>query len=338
MYREEQLFEELTRNLPEGLKISVQRNVNSSKKDEGYDGFIEIKTADGQAFPFVFQIRFRPRKENLLFWADLQARYRFSHPGLLICDRITPALERYCTEKSLHFLDSAGNASITVPGLFLRVSGRKNQIFNDEPARMSSGVMKLLFVLLSEPGLINENYRHLARLAGISLGMVSKAFDYLESKRFYRQSKQGRRLTDPDAITALWIREYAVGLRHKLKTLRLEESASWRTLSLEPGECWGGEAAANILSDGYLIPEKIQLFTPFPLSSRQETLRLRVHPKGNFHLTCAFWGQDFTPSKRAIVLLSIAELMASQDDRNIETAGLLNDKYLQLKTTTLFGN
>ncbi len=100
----------------------------------------------------------------------------------------------------------------------------------------------------------------------------------------------------------------------------------------------GGEAAASILSDGYLSPEQIQLLTPVPLSYRRDSLHLRPHPKGNFQLTSASWGENFTPSKRAIVLLSIAELMASQDDRNIETAGLLNDRYLQLKATTLFGN
>lgn len=337
MYREEQLFEELSHNLPEGLEISVHRKVNTSS-DEGYDGFIDLNTAQGQTFSFVFQTRFRPRKENILFWEEIQKKHRFSRPGLLVCDRITTALEKYCIERGIHFLDGAGNASIILPGLFLRVAGRKTQAFNDEPTRMSHGVMKLLFILLSEPGSINETYRNLASLAGISLGMVSKAFDYLEAKRFYRQSKQGRRLTDPEAITALWIQEYAVVLRPRFKILRLEGSSNWQTLSLEPGECWGGEAAASILSDGYLSPEQIQLFTPVPLSYRRDSLHLRPHPKGNFQLTSAFWGENFTPSKRAIVLLTIAELMASQDDRNIETAGLLNDRYLQLKATTLFGN
>jgi hypothetical protein len=337
MYREEQLFEELSQNLPEGLAITVHTKANSLS-DEGYDGFIDINMPDGRAFPFVFQIRFRPRKEQLLFWEEIQNKKNFSQPGLLVCDRMTPALEKYCIERGIHFLDSAGNASITVPGLFLRVSGRKNNAFNEEPSRMSSGVMKLLFVLLSEPGTINTNYRQLATLAGISLGMVSKAFDYLESKRLYRQSKQGRRLIDPETLTAQWIREYAVELRPKLKTLVLEENDNWRKRHLEPGECWGGEAAANILSDSYLHPEHIQLFTPLPLSYRKESLGLRSHPKGNFHLTSAFWGEDFTPTTRGIVLLSIAELMASQDDRNIETAGLLNDRYLQLKTATLFGH
>lgn len=337
MFREEQLFEELIRNLPEGLKIAVHNRL-SPPEDGGYDGLIDIITPDGRAFPFVFQIRFRPRKENLLLWRERQATHNLPQPALLICDRITPALERYCIAQNIHFIDSAGNTSITVPGLFLRVSGRKNHAFSDEPGRMSFGVMKLLFVLLSEPAAINANYRQLASIAGISLGMVSKAFDYLESQRFYRQSKQGRRLTDPDALTVLWIREYALVLRPKLKTLRLEDNPHWRSQHLEQGECWGGEAAASILSDGYLIPENIQLITPTPLLYRKDSLHLRPHPKGNFYLTSAFWGESFTLPDRAVVLLCIAELIATQDDRNIETAGVLNDRYLQLKTAALFGN
>jgi hypothetical protein len=47
---------------------------------------------------------------------------------------------------------------------------------------MSIGVMKLLFVLLSDERIINYTYREIAELAGISLGMVGKGFEYLADK------------------------------------------------------------------------------------------------------------------------------------------------------------
>lgn len=198
--------------------------------------------------------------------------------------------------------------------------------------------MKLLFVLLTQPGSINENYRQLASYAGISLGMVSKAFDYLETERHYRSGKQGRRLTDPDWLMAEWIREYASVLRPKLKTLQLECDINWLSIELEEGECWGGEPAGYLLSDRYLKPEILQLFTHSPLAERRKSLRLKPHPTGKLILTQAFWSINFPLTERAKTVLCVAELIASRDDRNIETAGRINEKYLHISQTHLFGN
>lgn len=93
----------------------------------------------------------------------------------------------------------------------------------------------------------------------------------------------------------------------------------------------GGEAAAYQLTHDYLRPEIIQLFTPYSLLDRRKTLNMRPTPTGKFQLIETFWGKDFKLTLRAQVLLSIAELIATQDERNIETARRLNEQYLQIK-------
>lgn len=335
MHYEEQLLEQITANLPKPLTIE---NATWGKRDNNHDGLLTIGTPDGQLFTFAFEMKKRLRKEALLQWRSTLENHSFPYPGLLVCGAVTPALEDYCIENQINFIDSGGNASISVPGLFIHVSGRKVADLLNETPRISEGVMKLLFVLLSAPELIDDTYRQLASYAGISLGMVSKAFDYLELERHYRISKSGRRLINTDKIIELWVREYATTLRPKLKTLRLECTDRWQDIPLKTGEYWGGEAAANMLSYGYLQPEVLQLFSPYPLSDRKTSLGLRSRPNGNLLLTSTFWGEHFTLPERAIVLLSIAELIATQDDRNIETAGMLNERYLHLKTATLFGH
>lgn len=334
MFNQEQLLETAINHLPERLRVE---GVRWNQNNDICDGTLTLYTRDGARFPFVFEIKPRPRQHVLMKLRSLFDA-EVSFPALLICESITPAMAKYCEEHDINFLDSGGNASITTPGLFLRITGRKITPVIRERPRISEGVLKLLFVLLSQPALINETYRSLAKLAGISLGMVSKAFDYLESERYYRVSKQGRRLTDPNMLLALWIREYAMTLRPGLKTLLLACESQWRNIELKTGECWGGEAAAFILSNGYLKPEIIQLFTPLSLIARRESLQLKPHPKGNFKLTSAFWGENFHPTDRALALLSVAELIASQDDRNIEVAGRINDHYLHIKASTLFGD
>lgn len=101
-------------------------------------------------------------------------------------------------------------------------------------------MLKLLFVLLTDTHILNATYRELASTAGISLGMVSKAFDYLETQRYYRKSQTGRRLLEPEVLTALWLHEYAFMLRPKQKILNLAAPADWRQVNLKPNEIWGG--------------------------------------------------------------------------------------------------
>ncbi|MEI2604974.1 type IV toxin-antitoxin system AbiEi family antitoxin [Erwinia aphidicola] len=334
MHDEAQLLEKVLTNLPEALKIE---DIRWSRNLDFHDGRLTLRTPDGAAFTFLFTIKLRPRKEILQKMHSI-FRQNSTHPALLICERLSPAMTQYCEENHINFIDSGGNACMALPALFLRISGRKLPPVIRERPRISEGVMKLLFVLLTQPGSINENYRQLASYAGISLGMVSKAFDYLETERHYRSGKQGRRLTDPDWLMAEWIREYASVLRPKLKTLQLECDINWRSIELEEGECWGGEPAGYLLSDRYLKPEILQLFTHSPLTERRKSLRLKPHPSGKFILTQAFWGKDFSLTERAKTVLCVAELIASRDDRNIETAGRINEKHLHISQTHLFGN
>jgi len=100
-------------------------------------------------FTFAFEMKKRLRKEALLQWRSTLENHSFPYPGLLVCGAVTPALEDYCIENQINFIDSGGNASISVPGLFIHVSGRKVADLLNETPRISEGVMKLLFVLLS---------------------------------------------------------------------------------------------------------------------------------------------------------------------------------------------
>ncbi|WP_338735996.1 type IV toxin-antitoxin system AbiEi family antitoxin [Klebsiella michiganensis] len=56
---------------------------------------------------------------------------------------------------------------------------------------------------------------------------------------------------------------------------------------------------------------------------------------GKLQLIAGFWG-SFVLNRRAEAMLCVAELLASGDDRNWETARIINDKYLHLNESDLF--
>lgn len=326
-------------NLPNGFQLGFQLTQNGEGSFS--DGQACLTLPNHEQFLFDIEVKMLRRKENLYLLLEKWERDS-PHPPLLICPPLSPKMADFCEKNGIHFIDAAGNARINITGLYLYIAGKKavNLLYNDDsrPHRISEGTLKLLFVLLSEPETINENYRTLANLAGISLGMVSKAFDSLEAQRYYRKSSHGRRLIQPEQLMTLWLREYGNVLRPKLKSIALEPVTDWPQLPLSPQEYWGGEAGASFLTKGYLQPEIVILFTHQPLLQRRKELGLYPAPNGQIRLTRAFWGEVLQLNTRAKAMLCAAELLASQDDRNLEAARIINDRYLGIKNSTLFGN
>lgn len=298
------------------------------------DGRLLLSMPDGREVSFRTEAKSLSRNEWLEKWAQRLDDEGPRHAGLLVCLYLSPGQQQYCVDHSLNFIDGAGNAFISAPGLYVYITGKKNERRVERSDSLSIGIMKLLFVLLSDEKAINYTYRKLAELAGISLGMVSKGFDYLSGKKWCRESNDGRRFTRVNDLYWLWVQEYPIVLRPKLKTLGLTGDLHWHNARLLPGECWAGEVAGNELSDGYLHPEKIQFFTPYSFTERWKAMGLRPSREGHWQLIENFWGEAFTINKRAYALLTIAELLASSDDRNIETARRINAQYLHIAKPT----
>lgn len=266
--KQEQLFTDVTERLPEGF---ILETVPTKDKESDYRAV--LTGPYGETADFALEIKQIHRKETLMAVREKMARFAGETPWLLICNRLTPALAQYCAAHQINLIDSVGNTRIQVPGFYLAIEKKYEKSSTAASGgRPGDGAMKLLFVVLSDPDLLNKPYRTLAERAGISLGMVSKAFDYLEQHRYYRKTKNGRRLINEDKLRATWIREYASALRPKLSQLALNPPESWQKLALTAGEYRGGELAAAEFSAGYLIPATGIIYKPHSLLQRRKEL------------------------------------------------------------------
>ncbi len=329
--KKEQLLSDAVENLPKDFLLQYEPGNGL----DIHDGWGRLTGPGGEMETFALEIKHVYRKESLMAFREQMARFPTDVPALLVCNRLTLALAGYCADNQINFIDTAGNARIQVPGLYLFIEGR----YKKKPVAVSNhfaeGVMKLLFVLLSCPESLNDTYRTLAGKAGISLGMVSKAFDYLKAQRYFRKSQEERRLMNEGKLQVLWLKDYATALRPKLDFLSLPMPASRDEITLATDEFWSGEIAAAELSGGYLIPESGVIFTPHSLLQRRKELGLKPAPCGKLQLISCFW-RNFTLNRKAEAMLCVAELLASGDDRNWETARIINDRYLHLSESDLF--
>ncbi|WP_316675231.1 type IV toxin-antitoxin system AbiEi family antitoxin [uncultured Tolumonas sp.] len=258
---------------------------------------------------------------------------------ILICNVLSETLSEYCEKNRINFIDAAGNVFISTDGIYFRVSGRKlksGHLNVNTKKRFTVGVMKLLFVLLTNNDAVTLTMRELAALAGISLGMASKAFNQLKSENFIRITGSGYRITDLPGLTHRWLSEYATILRPKLGGVVLGLTGNWHDVVIREHEYWGGEVAAEQLTN-HLKPEYMQLFTFNPIPQRISELKVRPDAQGRFWLVPAFWGKDLELDQKGKALLSVAELLASQDGRNYEVAQLINEQYLHLAEFTSAG-
>jgi hypothetical protein len=257
-------------------------------------------------------------------------------PPVLVAPYITQATAERCRELRLPFMDEAGNAYLEAPGLFVYVTGQRRPIHARPVATyraFTTAGLKIVFALLNNPDLAAAPYREIAKAARVALGTVGEVLRDLEERGHLAPEKPGlRRLLAPERLREEWATHFPVKLRPKLNARRFTapDPHWWQDQDVRPHHaCWGGEVAAAKLT-GHLKPARFTLYVEGKPDRLILANRLRPDPNGEIEILEAFWAVDETqgPTDIAPPLLVYADLMATTDPRNIETAQLIRDRYL----------
>lgn len=296
-----------------------------------YEFVVEIKNVD--RFAMVAQVKHQLEE--------------FEERPLLIAPRITDAAADKCKELDLNFIDLAGNAYINEPGLFIFIKGQKQELHQNNPMNYFKGGkaltptnLRMVFALLCKPELLNAPYREIAKVAGIALGAVGWGFNDLAARALTLGDgkKNNRVLIQYEKLIQEWVTNYPIKLRPKLNPKRFKANTLdwWKNLDVKNYNAqWGGEVAANKLTN-YLKPNFYTLYLHGKdMKKNMNKLivenRLVPDPNGDIELLEAFWDfddADFLP-EIAPTLLVYADLIASNDPRNLETAKMTYDRLIQ---------
>lgn len=144
--------------------------------------------------------------------------------------------------------------------------------------------------------------------------------------------KRKRKLINSIELLKRWAEAYPDKLRPDLMIYRFESDRHdwWKNVHLsEHNACWGGEAAAAKLTQN-LKPAKITVYADKLPGRLIIENRLRRNDKGNIEILKPFWKfESLLPDPEIVPpLLIYSDLIATGDDRNIETAGKIYDEYL----------
>lgn len=258
------------------------------------------------------------------------------YPTLLVAPYLTEATAERCRELRIPFIDEAGNAFLEAPGLFVYVTGKRRPI-HTRPAlafrALTPAGLKIVFALLVQPEMVTAPYREIAKVAKVALGTVGDVLADLEERGHLAPETPGpRRLLAPDRLQDEWVTHYPIKLRPKLKARRFSAPTPdwWREQDVRQHHAWwGGEVAAEKLT-GYLKAARVTLYVDGKPDRLILANRLRPDVNGEIEILEAFWAtnEPRQPDDIAPPLVVYADLMATTDPRNIDTANLIRDQYL----------
>jgi hypothetical protein len=300
---------------------------------------------------FVAEVKRIDRLAALAAVRNQLARGQLPHPGLLVAPYITAETADHCRKLRLPFLDTAGNAYLEEPGLFVFVKGQRKPT-DDELAPQGKAAtataLRVVFALLCQPKLLNAPYRDIARAAGVALGTVGWVLYDLDTRRFTtggKDKKNRRILLERPKLIDEWTTNFPIKLRPKLNARRFtaHDRNWWAKVDLEAfGALWGGEVAADRYTND-LRPATVTIYIDADEHKKNlgrliATHRLRPEPKGEIEFLDRFWhfGEQRDnqhvgrPAPKAVVppLLAYADLIASLDPRNLQVARNLYDQWI----------
>lgn len=268
------------------------------------------------------------------------------YPLLYLTEQISLKRAEGMRKSNTPFIDVKGNAFINLPDFYLFVMGRRQGKSSpvwphSRPAGKlfrKSGI-KLIYLFLSDPrldqdwgnDLLNVSVRELASESEMSTGSVSELLTEMKERGFLLTDGRFKRLINRKVLFDQWMRGY-MDYRFKVKKqcFKADRVAWWEDRKPErDGFLWGGEPAGAVLTDGFMRPQKLTIYTDKPLYDLvvDENLH-QVSVDGNVEFIEPFLK---TKGEQGCVhpLLVYADLVCSSDDRNTETATRIYDRYLR---------
>ncbi len=309
--------------------VATEANYNQLRIDKVLQMEVNNKTVQ-----YCVEIKNNVTRANI--GLIVQQKEKLPTPLLLVANHINEFIAEHLKENKIEFIDTAGNAFINQPPFYVFIKGnRPNEKFRNiqkGQAFRPTG-LRVIFTFLCCPDLINKTYRDIARAAGVALGNIGWVITDLKNNGFILDmGKRGRKLVQKEQLLNRFVEEYPRRLRQQLLIGRYTGQPDWyqeKNIHTEYA-LWGGELAAAKLTK-YLKPQNITVYIKHRhLNDFLLQNRLKKDIYGEIEILKYFWKQTDVNENKDLVhpILIYADLMATANQRNIETAKMIYEQYI----------
>jgi hypothetical protein len=333
------LIQKIKKNLPLSEKLK-QKDICFDNLD-GEELILRIKDSDIYHIVFI-------KNFNNAWGLRLQD---YPRRVLAVFEKVTVDQAEELRKNDIEFMDMNGNIYLNLTDIYIFIAGKRSKNTTEESLsapikKYSSKIfrfagVKLIYALLTDPALdsnssgelLNATFRELAAAAEISLGSVAGIIPEMIKEGYIVEDNGNRLLMNRKELFRKWLtgfHEYRA--RWNVVNLESSDPQWWKNVNLEKTEIfWGGEPAASILTNGFLLPEITTLYTKELINDfiLQYDLR-KVDKGGNVQLIALPPGRKSTTKKVCVnSLLVYSDLIYSGDDRNREAANKIYELYLK---------
>lgn len=333
IHTEKEVLQRALESLQKTAKLNIKIQHKVLHDPCGPDATIRITWQDTE---WHFAADIKKTLTRAMLGGAIQQLREYPEKGILITTYVTTQMADMLKEMDIPFIDTVGNAYIHEPPLFIFLKGNKPvDKYREKPitrAFQPTG-LQLIFALLCNPGLENAPFREIAKTADVALGTVGWVIrDLKQLGNLIDMRKRGRRLIRRKDLLNRWVTAYPDQLRPKklLGRYMATNTEWWKNAELEGFHAyWGGEIAATILTR-YLKPQIVTIYTREPLGELLLKNRIKKDLNGDIEILEAFWRFEYNWQHRNLVhpILIYADLLATGDARNIETAEIVYEKEL----------
>lgn len=301
------------------------------------DGQITIQTPGGET-----KLHVEAKTELRGYQIDQLNKLKNNYGGdkfMVIADRIYPNIKDQLREEGINYLDGAGNIYLKHSGQFIWLDGKKdeNPVKPTTNRAFTKAGLKVVFHLLNDRDAINLTYRELAEQTGVALGNITYIIDGLKELGFIlKVNADTKILIKKRDLFERWIEGYGTILKPSLLLGRFNLTDNikyWQHYIYNednyPHYILGGEPAAAELTDGYLVPDLITVYTDLSIVEMTINWRIMKDKNGKLFVYEKFWKKDAATKKFvAHPMLVYADLLLTNDPRCLETAKLIFNQYL----------
>lgn len=343
--RQEEILDQALTALENETNLSVEKEIPQHQQlalplgdDVVVDAIVRVGLAEKSV---EYRVKVKPALTNVTVGQIAHQFSRNLQQWLLVTRTVHPQLAKAMRQLHVQFIDTAGNAYIDAPSIFILIEGRKRQVQADEASEegvLGRAGLRLVFALMCRRDLCNATYRDIAKAARVALGTAAGVMKNLTAQGYLVETPGGeRRLIRQKELLRKWTIAYAEKFRPKnvIGKYKATRAELWRETDVQRLNAqWGGEVAANRLTH-YLKPEVTTIYARKPINDLVLGLKLRQDRNGDIEVRERFWDFETTDPDKTVVppLLVYADLMATGDPRNIETAKMIYDDYLQNQFT-----
>jgi hypothetical protein len=309
----------------------VEIEVEEARANQQGDYLLKIALA-GKRLRYLAEVKATIAKPG--FALLLMRKEKYAHNLLLVTRYVNPHMAEELKTEGLEFIDTAGNAYLNQPPVYIYVKGNRPPDEIMPPTKKTAFKptgLKVIYAFLCNPGLENKPYRDIAAQADVALGTVGWLMRDLKERGYLLDmGKKGNKIIQKENLLQRWVEAYPERLRPKLVIGRFHgEQGWWEQRNMQPGiTFWGGEVAAARMTK-YLKPQIVTLYTDKQaLNNVLLENRLKKDLHGDVEVLKRFWGpgEAFQNDDMVHPILVYADLIATGNQRNRETARMIYER------------